>query len=205
MTVGRVAVEKNLEAFLSLDLPGSKVVIGDGPQKAELERRYPEGQIPRRKDRPGSDLASGGGGRLCVSEPHRHLRRRSTRSAGVRHAGRSVSGDGSARRDRGSSDRRAGYRSAKRLHPRARHVPRSLPEFCARAFLGKQRKAVHRQSDSVAAEPFAATRPPRGGQKRGARLTGSSEQRVSLTMAEIIKLDETTTVGLRPRDGRAGL
>ena len=34
MTVGRVAVEKNLEAFLALDLPGSKVVIGDGPQKA---------------------------------------------------------------------------------------------------------------------------------------------------------------------------
>jgi glycosyltransferase involved in cell wall biosynthesis len=42
MTVGRVAVEKNLEAFLALNLPGSKVVIGDGPQKAELERRYPK-------------------------------------------------------------------------------------------------------------------------------------------------------------------
>jgi glycosyltransferase involved in cell wall biosynthesis len=42
MTVGRVAVEKNLEAFLSLDLPGSKVVIGEGPQRAELERRYPK-------------------------------------------------------------------------------------------------------------------------------------------------------------------
>src|SRR5215510_6843822 len=41
MTMGRVAVEKNLEAFLSLDLPGSKVVVGDGPQKAELERQYP--------------------------------------------------------------------------------------------------------------------------------------------------------------------
>ena len=41
MTMGRVAVE-NLEAFLALDLPGSKVVIGDGPQKAELERRYPK-------------------------------------------------------------------------------------------------------------------------------------------------------------------
>jgi glycosyltransferase involved in cell wall biosynthesis len=41
-TVGRVAVEKNLEAFLSLDLPGTKVVIGDGPQRAELERRFPD-------------------------------------------------------------------------------------------------------------------------------------------------------------------
>ena len=41
LTAGRVAVEKNLEAFLSLDLPGSKVVIGDGPQEAELRRRFP--------------------------------------------------------------------------------------------------------------------------------------------------------------------
>jgi glycosyltransferase involved in cell wall biosynthesis len=41
MSVGRVAVEKNLPAFLSLDLPGTKVVIGAGPQEAELKRRYP--------------------------------------------------------------------------------------------------------------------------------------------------------------------
>jgi glycosyltransferase involved in cell wall biosynthesis len=37
---GRVAVEKNLEAFLSLNLPGTKVVVGDGPQLAELKSRY---------------------------------------------------------------------------------------------------------------------------------------------------------------------
>ncbi len=41
MSVGRVAVEKNLPAFLSLDLPGTKVVIGAGPQEGELKRRYP--------------------------------------------------------------------------------------------------------------------------------------------------------------------
>jgi glycosyltransferase involved in cell wall biosynthesis len=34
-------VEKNLEAVLSLDLPGSKVVVGDGPQKAQLARQFP--------------------------------------------------------------------------------------------------------------------------------------------------------------------
>jgi glycosyltransferase involved in cell wall biosynthesis len=39
--VGRVAVEKNLEAFLGLDLPGSKVVIGDGPDLAQLKATYP--------------------------------------------------------------------------------------------------------------------------------------------------------------------
>lgn len=41
MYVGRVAVEKNLPAFLSLDLPGSKVVVGDGPARPDLIRRFP--------------------------------------------------------------------------------------------------------------------------------------------------------------------
>jgi glycosyltransferase involved in cell wall biosynthesis len=43
--VGRVAVEKNLDAFLSLDLPGSKVVVGDGPARAALSRRYPDARF----------------------------------------------------------------------------------------------------------------------------------------------------------------
>lgn len=41
LNVGRVAPEKNLEAFLSLDTPGSKVVVGDGPALETLRRRYP--------------------------------------------------------------------------------------------------------------------------------------------------------------------
>ena len=40
MYVGRVAVEKNIEAFLALDLPGTKVVVGDGQQRAPLQRRF---------------------------------------------------------------------------------------------------------------------------------------------------------------------
>jgi len=40
--VGRVAVEKNIGAFLALRLPGSKVVIGDGPQRAALQARHPD-------------------------------------------------------------------------------------------------------------------------------------------------------------------
>ncbi|MBC7800167.1 MAG: glycosyltransferase family 1 protein, partial [Gemmatimonadaceae bacterium] len=39
--VGRVAVEKNLGAFLRLDLPGTKVVVGDGPQREALAREHP--------------------------------------------------------------------------------------------------------------------------------------------------------------------
>ena len=43
--VGRLAVEKNIEAFLALDLPGSKVIAGDGPYRAELERRFPQARF----------------------------------------------------------------------------------------------------------------------------------------------------------------
>jgi glycosyltransferase involved in cell wall biosynthesis len=42
LCVGRVAVEKNLEAFLDLDLPGTKVIVGDGPARAALIRKYPQ-------------------------------------------------------------------------------------------------------------------------------------------------------------------
>lgn len=38
---GRVAVEKNLPAFLGLDLPGTKIVAGDGPSRAQLEAQFP--------------------------------------------------------------------------------------------------------------------------------------------------------------------
>jgi glycosyltransferase involved in cell wall biosynthesis len=45
MTVGRVAVEKNLEAFLSLDLPGTKVVVGSGPAEAKLRQNFPDARF----------------------------------------------------------------------------------------------------------------------------------------------------------------
>jgi glycosyltransferase involved in cell wall biosynthesis len=53
--VGRIAVEKNIDAFLSLDLPGSKVVVGDGPARAALERQFPEAHFLG--SRSGADLA----------------------------------------------------------------------------------------------------------------------------------------------------
>lgn len=40
--VGRVAVEKSIEDFLSLRLPGTKVVVGDGPAREQLQRKFPE-------------------------------------------------------------------------------------------------------------------------------------------------------------------
>jgi glycosyltransferase involved in cell wall biosynthesis len=56
MYLGRVAIEKNIEAFLKLDLPGTKVIVGDGPARAELEAKYPSAKFVGFKY--GEELAS---------------------------------------------------------------------------------------------------------------------------------------------------
>jgi glycosyltransferase involved in cell wall biosynthesis len=53
--VGRIAVEKNIEDFLRLPLKGTKVVIGEGPQRAELQSKYPKVRFLGKKV--GEDLA----------------------------------------------------------------------------------------------------------------------------------------------------
>jgi glycosyltransferase involved in cell wall biosynthesis len=86
--VGRVAVEKNIEAFLKLDLPGTKLVVGDGPARAELEAHYPAARFL---------------GAL------RHLRPGPAGGAGLRHSGGRLSGPGApgrgGRRARGGPGR----------------------------------------------------------------------------------------------------
>ena len=52
--VGRIAVEKNVEAFLRLDLPGTKLIVGEGPQRARLQARFPEARFLGQKT--GADL-----------------------------------------------------------------------------------------------------------------------------------------------------
>jgi glycosyltransferase involved in cell wall biosynthesis len=56
LAVGRLAVEKNLEAFLALELPGTKVVVGDGPARPALESRYRDAVFLGTKH--GSELAA---------------------------------------------------------------------------------------------------------------------------------------------------
>lgn len=67
--VGRVAPEKNLAEFLDLDLPGTKVVVGDGPARAELQRRYP--QVLWRGFRYGDELAAHYASADCFVFPSR--------------------------------------------------------------------------------------------------------------------------------------
>ena len=101
--VGRVAVEKNIGAFLDLDLPGSKVVVGGGPQLAALRREYPAVTFtgPRYGEELGSRLRRRR--RVRVPKPDRHVRPGDPGVAGLRHAGRGVPGD----RSQGRADRRA--------------------------------------------------------------------------------------------------
>jgi 1,2-diacylglycerol 3-alpha-glucosyltransferase/glucuronosyltransferase len=56
LNVGRIAVEKNLESLLDLDLPGTKVIVGDGPQKAALAAKYPGAVFPGSKS--GEELSA---------------------------------------------------------------------------------------------------------------------------------------------------
>lgn len=55
VNIGRIAVEKNMSTFLELDVPGTKVVVGDGPQLPELKRKYPSAVYTGAKF--GDDLA----------------------------------------------------------------------------------------------------------------------------------------------------
>ena len=165
VSVGRVAVEKNLEAFLSLDLPGTKVVIGTGPQEAELRRRFPGGEISRTAGERNPGRASGGGRRLRISKPHRHVRRRAARSAGERRSGRCLSGHRSEGRGRRQSDRRAERRPARGLPGRASDFPRSLPRIRAGTLVGEQRASIHRARPEGGRQAAVARRASRWRQR----------------------------------------
>ena len=127
--VGRVAVEKNLRAFLDLELPGSKVVVGDGPALADLKSRYPGAHLHGRTHRRRSGAHLRLVGRVRLPEPHRHVRHRAARGTGERRAGRGLPGDGPDRRRwrrrrrravRGSCARRRWPRSMSTAAPRAK-------------------------------------------------------------------------------------
>jgi len=56
LNVGRVAVEKNIAAFLETDLPGTKVIVGDGPQLESLKEKHKDAHFLGVKQ--GEDLAA---------------------------------------------------------------------------------------------------------------------------------------------------
>jgi len=54
--VGRVAIEKNIEAFLTMDWPGTKIIVGDGPARGALMEKFPDAHFAGKKT--GDELAS---------------------------------------------------------------------------------------------------------------------------------------------------
>ena len=175
MTMGRVAVEKNLEAFLVARPAGHQ---GRGRRRAAAgcssQQKYPDAVFLGEKK--GADLTA----HLAAADVF--VFPSLTDTFGVVQLEALACGTpvaafpvtGSARRHRRSSDRRDRLGSAQRLPARADHVARDLPEFCAGAFLGKQRAAVHRQSGGAAAQPRVASRSPAHG-RRPARCTVRSQ------------------------------
>jgi glycosyltransferase involved in cell wall biosynthesis len=91
--VGRVFKEKNIEAFLDLELPGKKVVVGPGPHLATLRCRYPG--IIFAGPKSGLELALhyASAECVCLPEPDRYVWARPARGHGVRATGRGLSGD----------------------------------------------------------------------------------------------------------------
>ena len=104
---GRLAVEKGVEDFLRLDLPGTKLVVGDGPAAAALQCSLPRRGIRRASARRRPRSAHRGVRRVRVPEPHGHLRPGAARGDGLRRTGGRLPGGGPHRRRRGRRDRRA--------------------------------------------------------------------------------------------------
>jgi glycosyltransferase involved in cell wall biosynthesis len=124
--VGRVAVEKSLEDFLKLPLPGTKVVVGDGPAREELERRFPDVvRLPVRR-RPGGALRQRRLLRLPVA--HRDLRQRDPGGAGLGVAGGVGAGAGADRSHRRGRQRRHRRRPARRLPAGHHRLAREGPD-----------------------------------------------------------------------------
>ena len=85
--VGRVSVEKNIEAFLKLDLPGSKVVVGDGPARRGADREISRRAFRRLEVRRGAGAPLRRCRRVCVPQFHRHVRAGDPGSGRDRNAG----------------------------------------------------------------------------------------------------------------------
>ncbi len=144
VTVGRIAVEKNLEAFLSLDLPGTKVVIGTGPQEAELKRRFPDAKF--------LGLLENGTLAAHLAAADVFVFPSLTDTFGVvqleaarqRCSDRRLSGHRAEGRRRQQSHRGLERGSARGLPGGAADSARRMSHIRAAPLLGKQRPAIHR-------------------------------------------------------------
>jgi glycosyltransferase involved in cell wall biosynthesis len=139
--VGRIAVEKNLEAFLRLDLPGTKVVVGEGPQRDKLERAHPEARFLG--VRHGAELTHAYAGADVFVFPSVTdtfgLVLLESLACGTPIAAHPVTGPGRRRR--------AGPRPPRRGPARALGRPRRLPPPCRAFLVARLCRGLPRQPD----------------------------------------------------------
>ena len=157
LCVGRVAVEKNLPAFLDLDLPGSKVMVGEGPELAKAAREISARPFPRSSTERGTGRRLRLIRRVRLSEPYRHVRQCHSRGAGKRHAGSRLSGHRPDRHRR----RRHGRRVSEDLGKRALaalEIDRPRPANEPALHAGRH---ARRCSSTMSAPPRAARTMPR--------------------------------------------
>ena len=141
LCVGRVAVEKNLEAFLGLDLPGTKLIVGDGPARAALARKYPQAVFLGALQ--GEELAQAYAAADVFVFPSRTdtfgLVLLEALASGLPVAAFPV--DRSARRDRHSAGRRPGRGSARGVSGRTDRFRRRTAWRLPQDMAGKPRPA----------------------------------------------------------------
>ena len=148
--VGRVAIEKNIDAFLQMPWRARKIVIGDGPERGAPAGAVPGGHVRRLSLRRGSGRAPGGRRRHGVPEPHRHLRARESRGDGLRSAGGRLSRHRPDRCDRGRRHWRPGRGSGvARRCARLSIDPRACRERALRSG-GMSARASSRATWSIA-------------------------------------------------------
>ncbi len=154
--VGRVAVEKNLGAFLSLDLPGSKLVVGDGPQREALARHHPA--VHFIGERHGAALAQAYAGAAVA---HRHVRAGAAREPRLRHPDRGAPGDRPGRHTGGrrAGRGRVGPGPAGGCDARLGWGPGSLPHPCRAVFLEGLRRRLPGEPRGGRPRPIGAPSP----------------------------------------------
>jgi ubiquinone/menaquinone biosynthesis C-methylase UbiE/glycosyltransferase involved in cell wall biosynthesis len=138
VTMGRLAVEKNLEAFLSLDLPGTKVVIGTGPQETALKRRFPDARF--------LGLLENGALAVHLAAADVFVFPSRTDTFGVVQLERKrrLPGHGPKGRCRRPARRSFERRPARGVYRGASHFSRGLSRLRAYSVVGKQRASIHR-------------------------------------------------------------
>ena len=160
MYVGRLAVEKNLDAFLGLDLPGTRVLVGDGPQRAALQAKYPDAVFlgPRY----GDELAA----HYCAADVLVFPSKTDTlglvmleaAACGVPVAAFPVPGPNDVVGDSGAGvlndDLAAAIEAALAIDPEVcrAHALRHTWEFSARQFLGNLAPVAHEQPAAAVRE-----------------------------------------------------